>query len=90
MHGEIERVVRQTASTLFYRPTRYGWQDRLHATALHVAAESGRLEIVRLLLAANADPTAKDSLGQTARERAARNKIPGRVECHAVAALLQL
>jgi ankyrin repeat protein len=35
-------------------------------TPLHFAVELGRLNVVRALLAANADPTKEDELGQTA------------------------
>jgi hypothetical protein len=37
-------------------------------TPLHFAVESGRLNVVRALLAANADPTKEDELGRTASE----------------------
>jgi ankyrin repeat protein len=39
-------------------------------TPLHFAVESGRLNVVRALLAANADPTKEDELGRTASEYA--------------------
>lgn len=39
---------------------------------LHLAAESGQINVVKLLLAANADPTKEDHLGRTVHHYAQR------------------
>jgi ankyrin repeat protein len=54
------------------------WQKRTVAgiTPLHLAAASGSLELMNLLLAAGADPKAKDSEGHTPAEVAASHGFP--------------
>ena len=58
------------------------WQKRTvqGITPLHLAAASGSLELVNLLLAGGADPKAKDSEGQTPSDVAASHGHPEVVE----------
>eukprot|EP00656_Telonema_subtile_P043473 TRINITY_DN49833_c0_g1_i1.p1 TRINITY_DN49833_c0_g1~~TRINITY_DN49833_c0_g1_i1.p1 ORF type:complete len:358 (+),score=104.04 TRINITY_DN49833_c0_g1_i1:146-1219(+) len=57
-------------------PDRVRQTNRLESTALHAAAAGAHVEIVKLLLRADADPSASDHYGNTPLLAAARAKHP--------------